>query len=103
MRSIVEIARDVGLGQLTALLLLHGELGEAPEEVEGLMRLHAEMIDAEVPTLHKNDCARGLRGPVGRAEPPNLRGRMEWAEGSDSGQPAHDPASSPSTTEGAGR
>jgi undecaprenyl diphosphate synthase len=44
------------------------------------MNLHVEMIDSEVPTLHKNNCRVVF---VGRRDglSEELVGRMEWAEG----------------------
>ncbi|HLA81959.1 MAG TPA: polyprenyl diphosphate synthase [Thermoleophilia bacterium] len=79
VRRIVEMARDVGLGQLTLYSFSTENWARPTEEVEGLMRLHAEMIAAEVPTLHENDCRVVF---VGRREELSgeLRGRMEWAE-----------------------
>ena len=55
IRRVVEVARDVGLGQLT-LFSFSTEIGDGADEVEGLMRLHSRLIDSEVPTLHANDC-----------------------------------------------
>jgi undecaprenyl diphosphate synthase len=79
VRRIVEMARDVGLGQLTLYSFSTENWSRSPEEVEGLMRLHAEMIDAEVPTLHENDCRVAF---VGRRDElsAELQGRMDWAE-----------------------
>ncbi len=73
------MARDVGLGQLTLYSFSTENWSRSADEVEGLMRLHAEMIDAEVPTLHENDCRVAF---VGRRDELSveLRGRMEWAE-----------------------
>ena len=73
------MARDVGLGQLTLYSFSTENWSRSPEEVEGLMRLHAEMIDAEVPTLHENDCRVAF---VGRRDElsAQLQGRIEWAE-----------------------
>jgi undecaprenyl diphosphate synthase len=48
------------------------------------MQLHAEMIQAEVPTLHENDCRVcfvGSREGLSRT----LLERMEWAEGLTAG------------------
>ena len=56
VRRVIEEARDLGLGQLTLYSFSTENWSRSTEEVQGLMRLHAEMIDAEVPTLHKNDC-----------------------------------------------
>jgi undecaprenyl diphosphate synthase len=73
------MARDVGLGQLTLYSFSTENWARPPEEVEGLMRLHADMIASEVPTLHENDCRVvfvGRRDELGL----ELRERMDWAE-----------------------
>jgi undecaprenyl diphosphate synthase len=79
VRSVIEAARDAGIGQLTLYSFSTENWSRPSEEVEGLMNLHAEMIEAEVPTLHKNDC-RVLF--VGSREGLNLSllEKMEWAE-----------------------
>ena len=79
VREIVEMARDVGLGQLTLYSFSTENWSRSPAEVGGLMKLHAEMIDAEVPTLHENDCRVVF---VGRRDEldPVLQERMDWAE-----------------------
>jgi undecaprenyl diphosphate synthase len=79
VRRVIEEARDLGIGQLTLYSFSTENWSRPAEEVQGLMRLHVEMIDAEVPTLHKNNC-RVLF--VGRREGllPELIERMEWAE-----------------------
>jgi undecaprenyl diphosphate synthase len=79
VRRIIEAARDAGIGQLTLYSFSTENWSRPSEEVEGLMNLHAEMIDAEVPTLHKNDCRVcfvGSRKELNR----NLLDKMEWAE-----------------------
>ncbi len=79
VRRIIEAARDSGIGQLTLYSFSTENWGRPSEEVQGLMNLHAEMIDAEVPTLHKNDCRVcfvGSRKELNAA----LLERMEWAE-----------------------
>lgn len=48
------------------------------------MDLHAEMIDAEVPTLHENDCRVCFVGSRKELSG-NLLERMEWAETLTSG------------------
>ncbi len=79
VRSVIEAARDAGIGQLTLYSFSTENWSRPTEEVEGLMNLHAEMIEAEVPTLHKNDC-RVLF--VGRREglSSSLLEKMQWAE-----------------------
>jgi undecaprenyl diphosphate synthase len=79
VRTIVEMARDVGLGQLTLYSFSTENWARPTGEVEGLMRLHAEIIASEVPTLHENDCRVlfvGRRDELG----PELREHMDWAE-----------------------
>jgi undecaprenyl diphosphate synthase len=79
VRRVIEAARDSGIGQLTLYSFSTENWNRPSEEVEGLMQLHAEMIDAEVPTLHENDCRVcfvGSRKGLGR----KLLERMEWAE-----------------------
>ena len=65
VRRVIEAAADAGIGQLTLYSFSTENWSRPPEEVEGLMNLHAEMIDAEVPKLHKQRLPRGLRGPPG--------------------------------------
>ncbi|OFW60603.1 MAG: di-trans,poly-cis-decaprenylcistransferase [Actinobacteria bacterium RBG_16_64_13] len=79
VRRVIEMARDMGIGQLTLYSFSVENWSRPTEEVEGLMRLHAEMIDAEVPTLHKNDCRVVF---VGSREglSSQLLEKMEWAE-----------------------
>jgi undecaprenyl diphosphate synthase len=79
VRRVIEEARDLGLGQLTLYSFSTENWSRPAEEVEGLMRLHIEMIDSEVPTLHKNNC-RVLF--VGRRDElsDELLARMRWAE-----------------------
>lgn len=79
VRRVIEEARDQGLGQLTLYSFSTENWNRPADEVEGLMRLHVEMIDSEVPTLHKNNC-RVLF--VGRRDglSSELLERMRWAE-----------------------
>jgi undecaprenyl diphosphate synthase len=79
VRRVVEAARDAGIGQLTLYSFSSENWSRPSEEVQGLMRLHAEMIDSDVPTLHKNDCRVvfvGSRAELSR----ELLDKMEWAE-----------------------
>jgi undecaprenyl diphosphate synthase len=79
VRRIIEEARDLGIGQLTLYSFSTENWNRPPDEVEGLMRLHIEMIDSEVPTLHKNNCRVvfvGRRRELSEA----LLERMKWAE-----------------------
>jgi undecaprenyl diphosphate synthase len=79
VRRVIEEARDLGLGQLTLYSFSTENWSRPAEEVEGLMRLHIEMIDSEVPSLHKNNCRVVF---VGRRDGliQELLERMEWAE-----------------------
>jgi len=79
VRRVVEAARDSGVGQLTLFSFSSENWSRSPEEVEGLMRLHAEMIESEVPELHQNNCRVAF---VGSREGLNeqLLEKMEWAE-----------------------
>jgi undecaprenyl diphosphate synthase len=79
VRSVIEAARDAGIGQLTLYSFSTENWSRPTEEVEGLMNLHAEMIEAEVPTLHKNDCRVLFVGSRGGLSP-SLLEKMEWAE-----------------------
>jgi len=79
VRRVIEAARDLGIGQLTLYSFSRENWSRPGEEVQELMRLHAEMIDAEVPTLHENDCRVIFVGSrEGLHE--ELLARMEWAE-----------------------
>jgi undecaprenyl diphosphate synthase len=79
VRRVIEEARDLGLGQLTLYSFSTENWNRPAEEVEGLMRLHVEMIDSEVPTLHKNNCRVVF---IGRRDglSAELLERMQWAE-----------------------
>lgn len=79
MRRVIEEARDTGIGQLTLYSFSRENWSRPNEEVEGLMRLHAEMIDAEVPKLHENDCRVVFVGSREGLDPA-LVAKMEWAE-----------------------
>ena len=79
VRRVIEAARDAGIGQLTLYSFSTENWNRPREEVEGLMDLHAEMIDAEVPTLHKNDCRVCFVGSRKELSP-RLLEKMEWAE-----------------------
>jgi undecaprenyl diphosphate synthase len=79
VRRVIEAARDAGIGQLTLYSFSTENWSRPSEEVQGLMNLHAEMIDAEVPTLHKNDCRVCFVGSRKELNH-NLLEKMEWAE-----------------------
>lgn len=76
---MIEAARDAGIGQLTLYSFSTENWTRSDDEVEELMRLHAEMIDTEVPTLHGNDCRVVFVGRRDRLSV-SLLERMEWAE-----------------------
>jgi undecaprenyl diphosphate synthase len=79
VRRVIEAARDAGIGQLTLYSFSTENWSRPADEVEGLMRLHVEMIDSEVPALHTNGCRVVF---VGRREElsDDLLAKMEWAE-----------------------
>ena len=79
VRRVVEAARDAGIRQLTLYSFSTENWNRPADEVEALMRLHGEMIESEVPTLHANDCRVVF---VGRRDElsESLRGKMDWAE-----------------------
>jgi undecaprenyl diphosphate synthase len=79
VRRVIEAARDSGIGQLTLYSFSTENWNRPSEEVQGLMDLHAEMIDAEVPNLHENDCRVCFVGSR-KGLNANLLERMEWAE-----------------------
>jgi undecaprenyl diphosphate synthase len=79
VRAVIEAARDAGIGQLTLYSFSTENWSRPTEEVEGLMDLHAEMIEAEVPTLHSNDC-RVLFVGSREGLSSSLLEKMEWAE-----------------------
>jgi len=80
VRRVIEEARDTGIGQLTLYSFSSENWSRPSEEVQGLMRLHAEMIESEVPALHKNDCRVVFVGGREGLDP-GLLAKMEWAEG----------------------
>jgi undecaprenyl diphosphate synthase len=79
VRRVVEAARDIGIGQLTLYSFSTENWARPSDEVGGLMLLHEEMIESEVPTLHRNDCRVVF---VGRRDRVNagLLNKMQWAE-----------------------
>jgi undecaprenyl diphosphate synthase len=79
VRRVIEAARDAGIGQLTLYSFSSENWSRPSEEVQGLIRLHAEMIDAEVPRLHENNCRVVFVGSREGVDG-HLLGRMEWAE-----------------------
>jgi undecaprenyl diphosphate synthase len=79
VRRVIEEARDLGIAQLTLYSFSTENWSRPADEVEGLMRLHIEMIESEVPTLHKNSCRVVFVGRrIGLSEA--LLQKMRWAE-----------------------
>ena len=79
VREVIEAARDAGIGQLTLYSFSTENWSRPESEVAGLMDLHAEMIESEVPILHENDCRVCFVGSR-QGLSPTLRQKMEWAE-----------------------
>ena len=79
VRRAVEACRDLGVKQLTLYSFSTENWNRSVDEVQGLMKLHAEMIDAEAPTLHENECRVVF---VGRRDglSAELLERIAWAE-----------------------
>jgi undecaprenyl diphosphate synthase len=72
-------AVDLGIEELTVFSFSTENWSRPREEVEGLMQMFRERIDAETPELH----AEGVRIRfIGRRDglPPELVERIEWAE-----------------------
>ena len=79
VRRVVEAAWSAGIGQLTLYSFSSENWSRPTKEVQELMRLHAEMIESEVPTLHENDCRVVFVGSRTGLDP-ELLAKMEWAE-----------------------
>jgi undecaprenyl diphosphate synthase len=79
VRRVVEAARDLGIRQLTLYSFSTENWSRSDDEVEGLMRLHAEMIDGEVPKLHENGCRVLFIGRRDRMDERLLQ-KIIWAE-----------------------
>lgn len=79
VRRVIQAARDLGLGQLTLYSFSTENWNRSQEEVQGLMRLHAEMIQTEVPELHENGCRVLFVGRRDRLDQ-GLLEKMAWAE-----------------------
>ncbi len=62
VRRVIQASRDAGIGQLTLYSFSTENWNRPQDEIEGLMRLHVEMIDSEVPELHRNDCRVAFLG-----------------------------------------
>jgi undecaprenyl diphosphate synthase len=72
-------AVDLGVEELTVFSFSTENWSRPPEEVDGLMRMLAERIDAETPELDQEGVRMRF---IGRREgvDPELVRRMEWAE-----------------------
>jgi undecaprenyl diphosphate synthase len=73
-------AAELGVEELTVFSFSTENWSRPRAEVDGLMRMFAERIDAETPELHDEGVRMRF---VGRRDEidPGLRVRMEWAEG----------------------
>ena len=73
-------AVELGVEELTVFSFSTENWSRPRAEVDGLMRMFAERIDAETPELHDEGVRMRF---VGRRDEidPGLRVRMEWAEG----------------------
>lgn len=79
VRRVIKAAHEAGVGQLTLYSFSTENWTRPADEVDGLMRLHGEMIDAEVPTLHENRCRVIFVGDR-KGLSSDLLAKMEWAE-----------------------
>ncbi len=73
-------AAELGIKELTVFSFSTENWSRPSAEVEGLMRMFGQRIDAETPELHEEGVRMrfiGRRAGV----PEELRERMEWAEG----------------------
>ena len=77
-------AVDLGLRELTVYSFSTENWSRSPEEVDGLMAMFAERIDAETPELDEEGVRMRF---IGRRErvPADLVRRMEWAEETTAG------------------
>ncbi len=77
-------AVELGISELTVYSFSTENWSRPSAEVEGLMRMFGERIDAETPELHDEGVRMRF---IGRREgvPPALVERMEWAEGLTAG------------------
>ena len=72
-------AVELGVEELTVFSFSTENWSRPPDEVEGLMRMFGERIDAETPELHEEGVRMRF---IGRRDgvSAELIGRMEWAE-----------------------
>jgi undecaprenyl diphosphate synthase len=72
-------AAEFGIRELTVFSFSTENWTRPPEEVEGLMRMFGERIDAETPELHEEGVRMRFIGRRAGVAPDLVR-RMEWAE-----------------------
>jgi undecaprenyl diphosphate synthase len=72
-------AVELGVEELTVYSFSTENWARPPAEVEGLMRMFGERIDAETPELHDEGVRMRFIGRRDGVEPELVR-RMEWAE-----------------------
>ncbi len=77
-------AVELGISELTVYSFSTENWSRPSVEVEGLMHMFGERIDAETPELHEEGVRMRF---IGRRDgvPPSLVERMEWAEGLTAG------------------
>ena len=80
-------AVELGIEELTVFSFSTENWARPAEEVEGLMRMFGERIDAETPELRRGRRADALHRPP-RGRRPELVARMEWAEAETAGERA---------------
>ena len=73
-------AVELGVKELTVYSFSTENWARPPAEVEGLMRMFGERIDAETPELHDEGVRMRFIGRRDGVDPDLVR-RMEWAEG----------------------
>jgi undecaprenyl diphosphate synthase len=73
-------AVELGVEELTVYSFSTENWARPPAEVEGLMRMFGERIDAETPELHDEGVRMRFIGRRDGVDPDLVR-RMEWAEG----------------------
>jgi undecaprenyl diphosphate synthase len=79
VKARLKDAVDLGIEELTVFSFSTENWTRPEEEVEGLMRMFGQRIDAETPELHEEGVRMRF---IGRREgvPPELIEKMEWAE-----------------------
>jgi undecaprenyl diphosphate synthase len=80
VRARLRDAAELGVEEFTVYAFSTENWERPDEEVEGLLRLLAEYIDAVTPELHAEGVRLRFIGERGAPLPPTLVERMEWAE-----------------------